>query len=173
MKKFSLVALFVMIACIAFSQSGKKHRTLPTIELKNLKGEVVNIANIDNDGKPIIISFWATWCKNCIKELDAIEEYYEDWQEETGVKLIAVSIDNSRSSSKVLPFVNGRGWEYDVLLDVNSELKRSLSVNLIPHTFIINGKGEIVWQHTAYSAGDEDEYYEVVKKIIAGEDVSH
>ncbi len=172
MKKSSLILYLLLISIIGFAQNTEnKYRKIPSVDVKTLDGEIFNTANISNNGKPVIISFWATWCKSCIKELDAIEDVYEDWQGETGVKLVAVCIDNSRSSAKVLPFVEGRGWDYKVLLDVNSDFKRAMNVNIVPHSFIINGKGEIVWQHTAYVEGDEDEYIKIVKELEAGKDI--
>jgi hypothetical protein len=83
------------------------------------------------------------------KELNAIAEVYDDWQEETGVKVIAVSIDDSRNAAKVAPFANGKDWPFEIYLDTNSDLKRALNVNAIPHTFLLNANKEIVWQHTS------------------------
>ncbi len=140
--------------------------SLPSVEIKNLEGKTINTKDISNDGKPIIISFWATWCKPCIKELTTIAEVYEDWQKETGVKIIAVSIDDTRSTSKVAPYVNGKSWEYEVLLDVNSDFKRAMNVGEVPHSFIINGKGEVIWQHTSFAEGGELEILEVLRKLI-------
>ena len=76
---------------------------------------------------------------------------YEDWQKETGVKLVAVSIDDVRNAAKVGPLVNGKAWTYDVYLDQNQDLKRALNVNNVPHTFLLNGNGEIGWHHNAYA----------------------
>jgi hypothetical protein len=90
---------------------------------------------------------------------------YKDWQKETGVKLIAMSIDDSRNTSKVGPLVNGKGWKYDVFLDENADFKRALNVTNIPHTFLLNKAGEIVWQHNSYAPGDEEELFEKVKAL--------
>ena len=173
MKKLTLIIFCLMIAVISFSQEKtKKYAKIPSVDIKTVDGESFNTSEISNDGKPIIISFWALWCKPCIREMTAIADVYEDWVDETGVKLYAISIDDARSSAKVLPTVNGKGWEYEVLLDPNGDFKRAMNVNMIPHTFLLNGKGEIVWQHTSFSEGSELELYELVQKVAKGEDIN-
>ena len=154
-----------------FFQAQSQNGDIPSVDIKTVYGERFNTDDIDNEGNPIILSFWATWCKPCLKELNAINEVYYDWQDETGVKVIAVSIDNSRSTSKVLPLVNGNSWDYEVYLDANGDFKRAMGVNMIPHTFLLNGDKEVVWQHTSYSEGSEYEMYEKIKKVAAGEPI--
>ncbi|MAX05287.1 MAG: alkyl hydroperoxide reductase [Flavobacteriales bacterium] len=164
MNKKTLFSLFfaTLVASISFAQN----RTLPNIEVKNLNGTKFNITQIENEGSPIVISFWATWCKPCKKELNNIAEVYEDWQDETNVKIIAISIDDSRSMSKVNPYVNASDWDYEVYLDTNSDLKRAMGVSTVPHTFLLNAKKEIVWQHKGYIDGDENELYKEIKKLV-------
>ena len=159
--------LILSIFVIAFFtvSSFAQNRTLPSVKVKDLKGSLVNIQTIENDGKPIVISFWATWCKPCKKELNAIAEVYEEWQDNTGVKLVAISIDDSRSSSKVKPYVNSSGWEYEIYLDPNRDLSRSLGVSTVPHTFLLDGDGNIVWEHRGYIEGDEEELLEQIEQI--------
>lgn len=153
MKKLLFTINLLIISTLLFGQ-------LPSVNLKDIEGNSVNFSKISNDGKPIIISFWATWCKPCKAELNTIAEEYDDWVDETGVKLVAVSIDDARSSSRVEPYVNAQGWEYLVLMDPNSDLRRAMGVNNVPHTFLVNGAGKIVWDHNNYSPGDEEELYE-------------
>jgi len=166
MKKLFVIVFTVL--SILLCQAQTNVRKLPSVNVKTLSGKTVSTGTISNDGKPIIVSFWATWCKPCVRELSAIADVYEDWQEETGVKLIAVSIDDSRNMAKVGPFVNGKDWDYEVVLDPNGDFKRAMSVNMVPHTFLLNGKNEVVWQHTTYADGDEDELFELVKKVAEG-----
>jgi len=167
-----MIMLALLIGISVYSQNeAKKGRRIPSIDLKTAEGVPFNTADISNDGKPIILSFWALWCKPCVKELNTIADEYIDWQEETGVKLIAVSIDDSRSSSKVKPFADGNDWDYEILLDENGDFKRAMSVNMIPHTFILDGDGNIVWQHTSFSEGGELQVIENVRKVLAGQKI--
>ncbi len=168
MKKVLLAMAFLAVTLGAVAQNA----TLPeNVDLKTLDGKTVQSSVIQNDGKPMIVSFWATWCKPCMRELNTIKEVYEDWQEETGVKLVAISIDDARSSSKVKPVADGNGWEYEVYLDPNQDMKRAMNVVNVPHTFILNGKGEVVSQHTSFVEGAEEELFEEIKKI-ASEDAA-
>lgn len=144
-------------------------KKIPAVDIKTIDGKSFNTGNISNNGKPIIISFWATWCKPCKEELTTIADVYDEWREETGVKLIAVSIDDSKTQGNVKALVNGKAWDYEILLDGNSDFKRAMNVNLIPHTFVINGSNEIVWQHTTFSQGSELKLIEVVRKVAKGE----
>ena len=163
MKKTLISILFILANTICIAQS--KNTTLPSVSIKSVEGKTINTDSFENQGNPIVISFWATWCKPCAKELNAISEVYDDWQKETGVKVIAVSIDDSRNAAKVAPFANGKDWPFEIYIDPNSDLKRSLNVNAIPHTFLLNANKEIVWQHTSYLDGDEEELYEEILKL--------
>jgi thiol-disulfide isomerase/thioredoxin len=172
MKKVVLLTFALLLGTFVFSQNETKGNKLPSVNIKTLDGEQFNTKEISNPGKPIIISFWALWCKPCKKEMDAYNEVYEDWVEETGVKIYAVSIDDSRSTAKVLPFVRGKDWQFTVLLDPNGDFKRAMNVNMIPHTFLLDGNGNIVYQHTSYYEGLEDEMFELIKKVADGKDIS-
>ncbi|MBQ2587871.1 MAG: TlpA family protein disulfide reductase [Prevotella sp.] len=162
MTKKLLLILFLAI----FTNVQTTLAQLPAITLKTMDGKTVRTDTLSNDGKPFIIDFFATWCKPCNRELDAIAEVYEDWQEETGVKIFAISIDQAQNTNKVKPLVNNHGWEYDVLLDPNGDLKRALGIQMIPFVLICDGKGKIVYKHSGYTDGAETELIEKVRELI-------
>jgi thiol-disulfide isomerase/thioredoxin len=155
--------LFVLL----WASVGHAQTNIPAVNLKTPDGKTVSSSTFKNDGKPLVINFWATWCKPCVKELTTIHDLYEKWQEETGVKIIAISIDDARNSSKVGPFVNSKGWDYEVYIDENSDFKRAMNVANVPHTFLLDGKGNIVWQHNNYLPGDENELFKQIKNLTA------
>lgn len=168
MKKLIILPI-AALALFAFTPSvsdetepGKK---LPAVNIKDMAGNPINTAEVSNDGNPIVISFWATWCKPCKLELNTIAEEYTTWQEETGVKLVAVSVDDQKTANTVEPVVNAAGWEYDIWMDTNGEFKRALGVNFVPHTFLLDGEGNIVYSHNNFVPGDEEVLYEHVKEV--------
>jgi peroxiredoxin len=110
------------------------------------------------------VSLWATWCIPCINELENIHEQYAERQKQTPFKIVAISIDDSRTSARVKSFVKGKGWTFDIYLDENSDLKRALNINDVPHVLIIK-KGKIVYQHNGYVPGNEEELFEKLKSI--------
>ncbi len=172
MKRIFLIALISFAATSLSAQADFIGKTIPSVDIRTLDGQVFNTSEIDNDGKPIVLAFWALWCKPCMRELNAINEVYIDWVDETGVKLVAVSIDDARSVPKVAPTANGNGWEYEIYLDTNGDFKRAMGVNMIPHLFLLDNDKQIVYQHTSYAEGNEWELYELIKKVAEGEDIS-
>lgn len=165
MKKFiaRLGVLAAFLLCVSFCAEAQ----LPSVQLKDINGKIVDTAELSNDGKPFVISFWATWCKPCRRELKAIAEVYDEWQEETGMRLIAVSTDDAQSMSKVKPVVDASGWDYEVLLDPSGEFSRAMGVSNVPHTVLVDGKGNIVESHAGYTDGSEDHLIEKIRELIA------
>ena len=154
--------LFLTLASLSFSSYSQQE--LPNVDLNSLDGKTVTLNNETNKEGITIVSLWATWCVPCLKELDAINEVYTDWQEETNVELIAVSVDDSRTVRRVKSLVNGKDWDYKVLLDTNNDLKRALNASSIPLTILVKDN-KIVYSHSGYSPGAETELYEKIKEL--------
>ena len=155
MKKIlSIILLLFAFQCVSAQ--------LPSVQLKSLDGKTVDTAKLNNDVKPFVISFFATWCKPCLRELKSINEMYADWQDETGMKLIAVSIDEAQNVNRVKPLVDSEGWEYEVLLDTNGDFARAMGVQMVPYLMIVDGNGKIVETRNGYTDGSE---YHIIEKI--------
>ncbi|WP_456441370.1 TlpA family protein disulfide reductase [Psychroserpens sp.] len=159
MKNFILFLIFASLSLSSYSQ-----QELPNVDLNSMDGKTVTLKNVTNKDGITIVSLWATWCVPCLKELDAINEVYTDWQEETNVELIAVSVDDSRTVRRVKSLVNGKDWDYKVLLDTNNDLKRALNASSIPLTILVKDN-KIVYSHSGYSPGAETELYEKIKEL--------
>jgi len=156
MKK--LLLLFGLLLTMYVSAQDIPHATIV-----DMSGNKVDFKELVNSDKPIIVSFWATWCAPCINELDAISELYPDWQEETGVRLIAISLDDERTARRINPLVNGKGWEYEIYRDLNNELRKIYNIANPPYTLVIKD-GKIVAAHSGYTPGSEEDLYEDLTK---------
>ena len=169
-KSFSLRKVskgLLVLTMFLFAAAQNVSAQLPSYKLKTTDGKTIDTATLSNDGKPFIIDFFATWCKPCNRELSAISEVYEDWQAGTGVKLFAVSIDKAQNANKVKPLVDQNGWPYEVLLDVNSDFRKSFGGEMIPFVVICDGNGKIVYKHNGYTEGAEQEIIAKVKELTS------
>ena len=159
MKQLSLFLLALLTYTLSVAQSD-----LPAVKIKQLSGaEVLFSALASSSDTALIVSFWATWCIPCITELETINDQLDERKQITPFKLIAISVDDTRSAARVPSFVKGRGWSFPIYFDTNSDLKRALNINDIPHILIIKN-GKIIYQHTGYIPGNEEELFEVISK---------
>ena len=163
--KNAILSLFLVAAALVATAQAQP---VPSVKLQDMTGATVDTGALENDGNPVVICLWATWCSPCKKELNNYADLYADWQEEFGVKIIAVTIDDQRSKARVKPYVDGVAWEYDVLYDPNRDFARALGVQTPPHTFVVDGEGNIVHSHVGYTDGDEDELEETLREITGG-----
>ena len=165
MKSVYIFLSLLFIFNISFAQLNSNNKELSSVKLKTLDGKEVDLKTFVKAGQITIVSFWATWCSPCKKELDNMSPLMEEWKKKYNVVMIAISIDNSQNAQKVKPLVKGKGWDFDVLLDVNGDTKRTLNYNTIPFTLLIDQNKRIVYQHSGYVEGDENHLEEEIKKI--------
>jgi cytochrome c biogenesis protein CcmG, thiol:disulfide interchange protein DsbE len=163
MKKYLIFILLTAISAGLYSQT-----SLPGLSLKSTDGSEIRLSELVSFNKPIIISFWATWCSPCLEEFEAIADLYDDWKKETDFLLVAINIDDSRSTSKVKSLAAGKEWPFIVLLDFNQEVKRAMNVSDIPFCFIFGKNGKLAYKHMGYIPGNENILLKELKKA-AGE----
>lgn len=158
MKTFLLSLAAALISFVAAAQ-------VPSVTVETVKGESFDTSKLLEEGTPMIISFWSTSCKPCIRELDAVYDAMPDWLDEADFRVVAVSTDDSRLLAKAKSFAEGRGWgeEFTLLFDKNQDFMRAMNVSVVPHVFVVDGKGKVVYSHTAYVPGGEVELFEAVK----------
>lgn len=156
--------LFVFLL-FGFAGVMQAQKTIPSVAIKTLDGQSVDIQDFVGKGKVTVLSFWATWCAPCKKELDAVADLYEDWKKDYNVELIAISIDDQRALPKVKPMVASKGWPFTVLTDVNQALRIALNFQTVPQTFLVDGQGKVVWAHSGYVPGDEYELEDQIKAL--------
>ncbi len=162
MKK--IIYLFVALCCASgvFAQT----KNLPAATIKTLEGQSFDVQELAKSGKITVISFWATWCSPCKKELDLISDLYEDWQKKYKVELVAVSIDDARTAAKVKATVASKAWPYRILHDPNQDFMRAANAPSVPYTLLLDQNGHIVYAHTGYKDGDEVELEEKIKALV-------
>jgi peroxiredoxin len=155
---FKIIFYILFISLSTFAQ-----KQMPNIELNSVQGKSFNVSNDFNDtDKLYVFSFWATWCAPCINELEAFHQNYENWKKDINLEIIAISVDDARTQKRVKPFLNGKNWNFNVLLDTNQELKRALSIVNVPYTIVVKNR-KIVYLSNGYTQGAESELY---KKLI-------
>ncbi|MBR2429664.1 MAG: TlpA family protein disulfide reductase [Alistipes sp.] len=159
MKKLMVLMLGLMIGFTASAQS------LPDVKVETQDGKTISVTELA-DGTPMIISFWSTTCKPCVMELNAINDNLYDWLDEVDMKVVAVSVDDARTVSRARAMTQGQGWDdFVCLYDKNQDFKRAMNVSLTPHTFVVDGDGNIIASHSGYTPGSEQELFEEIKAL--------
>lgn len=161
MKKLVFTGLFLALATITFAQS----QDLPTTKVRDINGKPIAFNETIEKGKVTLVSFWATWCIPCKQEIKNIKGKLADWQKQADFNYMTVSIDDSRATAMVKTYAKSQGWSFPTYVDPNSDLKRSLNFQNVPYTIIVDQNGKIVYQHTGYEEGSENQLFEKVKEL--------
>ena len=160
MKRY-LPFLLLLLSLSLFAQEGKK---APDFSLENIDGDLVTLSENTGSG-PVLLSFWATWCKPCIEELPHLEKIYSDLKEK-GLKVFAISVDGEKTAAKVEPFAKTKGMQIPVLLDPNGDVARAFYAKDVPFTVLLNAAGDIVYTHSGYKLGDELQHREKITALM-------
>ena len=162
MKWISIIILVVLTGFVSMDEA-----KVPNVEVETIDGKLAKTGDFNNNGKPYVICLWATWSKPSMLMLINIHDVYEEWREETGVKIITVSMDDARNKPKVAPIIESRGWEYESYIDSPLKFSKALNVERAPYIILCDGKGNIVWQHDHYVDGDEEVIHAELMKLLS------
>jgi cytochrome c biogenesis protein CcmG/thiol:disulfide interchange protein DsbE len=158
--------VFLAIAII-FTNLFVNAQDIPSVIVKNVKGENVNFADVVKKNRITVVSFWATWCVPCKKEINNIAEIMPEWKKNMDFDFLAVSIDDTRNIAKVKSYVNGQRWDFTTLIDPNQDLKRALNFQSVPYTIVYDQAGKIAFTHSGYVEGDEFILKEKIKELLS------
>jgi thiol-disulfide isomerase/thioredoxin len=163
MKKILATVTSLLFSAAVFAQA-----ELPTTSIKDVNsGKKIAFNESIEKGKVTVISFWATWCVPCKKEIKSIREKLPEWKKETDFNFVTISLDETRAEGLVRSYAKSQGWDFPYFIDPNSDLKRSLNFQTVPFTLIIDKEGKVVYQHSGYEEGGENETYAKVKELAA------
>ena len=165
LKESDIMKRIFSLLCLALAVATATAQQLPDVKVENAQGKIVSVRDL-SQGKPMIIAYWSIACKPCIQELNAINDSLADWRAEADVDVIAVSVDDARTVSRARAMAQGQGWDdFECIYDKNQDFKRAMNMSLTPHVFIVDGKGNIVYSHSGYTPGSEQELFEKIKKL--------
>ncbi len=165
MNKTATFVCVMLASCLL--AHGADLKMAPKFTLMSADNQLVSLDSVLAKG-PVYMSFWALWCKMCIKELDAIRPYYDKTYKAKGLQVLAMSVDGPKSVARVKPFAKSHKWDYTVLLDTEQKVKELFQVRAMPSAFIISQRGEIVYVHTGFKLGDEKQIAKELDKLFEG-----
>jgi peroxiredoxin len=124
----------------------------PAFSVRSVAGERLELAALLAKG-PVVLDFWATWCKPCLQSLPELETLHRRYAAR-GVSVVGVSIDGPRNFAKVRPFANRLGLSFAVALDEGERLQQLYQVRAVPTSVLIGRDGEILHVKQGFLPGD-------------------
>ncbi len=138
--------------------------------LNTADGGTVNFHETLKKG-PVVVSFWATWCKPCLKEMPHLNRFAGEYEDR--VTFLAVNTDNSKSVAKVTPFLSAKGYRNLIVpLDTGAELASQLQVSgIVPFLIVYDDLGREIYRHVGYKEGDEEELQHEIENLLSHQEI--
>ncbi len=138
--------------------------------LKDINNKPQKLSELLKKG-PVLVDFWATWCKPCLEALPSIEKIHQTYSKK-GLQVLAISIDDAKNRAKVRPLIKSAGYSFTVLYDENMEVRKSFGGTSVPLTILIDQDGSIIYNHLGYVRGDEKKLEEVIFNFFKNKELS-
>lgn len=133
--------------------------------LPDLDGRAVSLQEELAKG-PVVLDFWATWCKPCIQALPKIAAIAAEY-EGRGVQVYTVNIDGPRNLAKIRPFLQRHQLKLPVLLDRTNQVLKQFQLVGPPATLVLTAAGGVVYRHQGYQPGDEAKLRQALDALLA------
>jgi thiol-disulfide isomerase/thioredoxin len=143
---------------------------IPDLKLKLLDGQKLTIHELLKDG-PLMIDFWATWCKPCKKVMKYLDQYHNEYSDK-GFKVLMINQDSPRSMGKVKTFIRSKKFDFLIGLDPNQKLAKKLNGLIMPTLILVAQDGTIQWRHQGYMPGEEKEIEYQIRLLLGLESES-
>ena len=163
MQLFKRFILFAMIFTAMYADK-QRDIMLPNLSVKLLDGKQVRLSALLEEG-PLLVSFWATWCAPCKKEMIFLEEFHQKYNENS-FRVLAISTDSPKSMSKVKSYIRAKKYTFLVGIDPNQEIAKKMNALLMPTTLILNKNRKVSWYHQGFIPGDEKEIEAQIRAVL-------
>ncbi len=141
-----------------------ERRRAADFRLASLNGGTLDLAELRARG-PVVVDFWATWCKPCLMALPELNRLHER-NAARGLTVVGVSVDGPRNFSKVRSFANRLRLGFPVAIDRDESLQQLYQVKAFPTTFLIAPDGRIAWTRQGYLPGDGEALARAVEALL-------
>jgi cytochrome c biogenesis protein CcmG/thiol:disulfide interchange protein DsbE len=161
MKRLLLLSSLFLIVLIHSDPVSAKQRQAHGFALFNTKGKLVTLSSLSKQGN-IILSFWASYCKPCIREMPLLVELEKKYKGKKNVRLILINIDKE-GKEKALPILQQLNVKNECLLDIYQLTAKKYIPNLkVPALFLINTRNVIIFN----AIGEREETIQELEKAI-------
>lgn len=151
------MVLRTLMICLLFVSAAQAQEasvgSVPPLAAKTIDGDALVLADALEEG-PVVVTFWATWCRPCRKELPELQKLVAKYGDR-GFQVVAVSGDGPVDAAKVAPYVKSQQFTFAVVRDEDGEIRRNFQVEVFPTTFLVGRDGTILHRQVGYRRGDE------------------
>ncbi|MFK8057962.1 MAG: TlpA family protein disulfide reductase [Saprospiraceae bacterium] len=147
----------ILVVAVIIITSSLLQAQFPNLEVQDTSDVKFRLPDYVDGNNNYLVSFWATWCSPCKAELDAWQAYSQNWIDNHSIKIIGLSIDTERSKDRAVALWNDREWDGELLFTEMDSASVLLNFQTIPRVFLFDKNGDVIYDHTGYVPGDEEE----------------